>query len=258
MSDDWLRRGELWLRRDAEDLLRVLGITTAADAHDFRGGEELRRRAETSILRLEHDGRIYYLKRFHYDALAVFLRSALKLNRPVRSGLVERANLLELTAAGFRVPRPLAAGFGGPLKRRRSFVLLENMPGDTLEELIQARSLDHRAWRKLGAELGGLIRRFHQDGFWHRDLYLCHIAIDAERGLGILDGERVKRRVPLPERWRIKDLAALHYSSRDHIPASARTAFLKAYLGDAARSSEALLRRVRAKAERIARHGRKG
>ncbi len=49
----------------------------------------------------------------------------------------------------------------------------------------------------------------HDRGFNHRDLYLCHLLRDTEGNLFVVDLHRVDRRRQVPERWKIKDIAAL-------------------------------------------------
>jgi hypothetical protein len=75
----------------------------------------------------------------------------------------------------------------------------------------------------------------HQSGFNHRDFYLCHLLIGTEENnkdeLFIVDLHRVDVRKKVPERWIIKDLAALNYSSKSiNITRTDKLRFLKYYL----------------------------
>ncbi len=77
-----------------------------------------------------------------------------------------------------------------------------------------------------------LIQKMHACGFNHRDLYLCHILRDGRGDLYIVDLHRVQHRAAVPERWRVKDIAALNYSApAGIISRTDRLRFLKTYLG---------------------------
>jgi heptose I phosphotransferase len=65
--------------------------------------------------------------------------------------------------------------------------------------------------------VAALARRMHGCGFTHQDFYLCHIFVKAGNAaapeLRLIDLQRVGYRRWPAGRWRIKDLAQLHYSS---------------------------------------------
>jgi hypothetical protein len=156
------------------------------------------------------------------------------------------------------------------------------------------------AKRRLIRAIADLARRFHGARFTHRDFYLCHILVrskseqmgsdafsgrmekgshpisnerrgpekvpDTFSGLHLIDLQRVQcHRRGVPERWVVKDLAALLFSSMPsaatHIrsPVFTRTdrmRFAREYFGTRRLSPEVkrLIRRVIAKAQAMARH----
>jgi hypothetical protein len=71
--------------------------------------------------------------------------------------------------------------------------------------------------RRLIAAIARFSRSMHEQGFNHRDFYLCHIFVrdlaEGENDLRIIDLQRVDHRAVCRGRWVNKDLAALHYSS---------------------------------------------
>jgi heptose I phosphotransferase len=219
-------------------------------------GTLLRATPHKAIARI---GESVYLKRYDYDRREVFLKAAIKANFPVFSGPRELENALALRAAGLPAPRPLAAGEADRGWRRLSFVALEALPGTPLERLSPPRAPAER--RALVRRVAALVRALHAAGFWHRDLYLANVLLDATTGeLGLVDLERVKRRAGGPSaRARRKDLAALDYSAAGW-SATDRVRFLRAYLGTPKldRAARRLARRVRAKARSLARKGKKG
>jgi heptose I phosphotransferase len=119
--------------------------------------------------------------------------------------------------------------------------------------------------RELVRQIARLVRRFHRAGFYHRDLYLCHIFVRDERGrftLYLIDLQRVRQKRPgqVGRRWLVKDLAALEYSASGGIVTRTdRVRFVREYLGvkrlDGA--AKELVRSVTAKSGRIARHDEK-
>ena len=104
------------------------------------------------------------------------------------------------------------------------------------------------------------VRRFHGTGLVHRDLYLCHVfmqAGDGEPMFRLIDLARMFRPQFRVLRWRVKDLAALNYSTPAGVTTAAdRLRFLKRYL-DVNRlgpDERRLARRIAWKTALIARH----
>ena len=130
-----------------------------------------------------------------------------------------------LQRAGFNVPEPVGFGRRGA----RSFVMtreIEGVPADTV------------ATPELMEQIAKLTRQFHDAGFIHKDLYLCHIFVAGEK-LYFIDLQRVIGPGKFAERWRVKDLAALaHSAARIGIPLEA----FRQYGGD-----ESLWQRVAAR-----------
>jgi heptose I phosphotransferase len=85
--------------------------------------------------------------------------------------------------------------------------------------------------RSLIEQVALLTGAMHAAGFNHRDLYLCHFLRNAGGALYIVDLHRVQQRARVPERWLVKDLAALNYSARGLVSRTDRLRFFKAYLG---------------------------
>jgi heptose I phosphotransferase len=115
--------------------------------------------------------------------------------------------------------------------------------------------------RRLIANLAGLVARFHEAGFFHRDLYLCHLFVAAGEASALqptlIDLERVGHgRWWLRRRWFVKDLAALLHSTDPRVGHGRRLRFLKSDL-QARQQPETWrwwARRIVAKQRRMARH----
>lgn len=176
---------------------------------------------------------------------------------------MEAENLLALAAAGVRVPR-LEACWDEPSGRRwpgprwgRSAVVMERVEHSwTLRTL--ARRDPHAAERSWLAPLAELVAGLHAAGWYHRDLYLHHVVLDARGELVLFDVGRARRGEHVRARWFVKDLAALDLSTPAAVGERARLRFLVRYARAAGGRGRARLRRlaraVRAKSERMAAH----
>jgi hypothetical protein len=240
--------GRVLLLEEERARLASLGLDRLETA--MTAGELLRATPHKAIAKLPG----LYVKRYDYDRREVFLKAAIKANFPVFSGRRELENALALRAAGLPAPRALACGEEKRGWRKRSFVVLEEVPGVPLERVEPPAAIAER--RALVLAVARLVRAFHAAGFAHRDLYLANIIKEGEK-LGIVDLERV-RGGGVSERARRKDLAALDYSAVKW-SATDRVRFLREYLGvpRLGEAGKALARAVRAKARIMARKGSK-
>jgi len=174
-----------------------------------------------------------YLKR-HYTAghlktLAGFFRL-----QKHKTAYDEFVNICEFHSKGLPTVIPVAAGIKkNGMSGTESFLLtiaLENCM--RLDHYLDDSLHTEKHNAKLITKLALLIKKMHESGFNHRDMYLCHILIDKKGGLFIVDLHRADKRNRVPERWIIKDLAALNYSApTEHISGTDRLRFLRAYLG---------------------------
>jgi len=168
-------------------------------------------------------------------------------------GLREWRNNLRLMRCGLPVAPPAAWGESGG----RSFFASRDEGGTPLDVVLQTgRAGDAALRRRLAREAGLLVGAFHRAGFFHRDLYACHLLLRAG-GLCFIDLQRMEDGYFPRERGRIKDLAALLYSSHALAVTNAdRMRFFRSYKGGGRLSprDRKLIADVSGKARRIARH----
>jgi hypothetical protein len=93
-----------------------------------------------------------------------------------------------------------------------------------------------RALHGLIREVAGIVRRFHEAGYNHRDLYCRHFFIkeqaSGQREIRLIDLQRVQRRRWRRRRWIVKDLAQLAWSApKACIHCKHKIAFLHEYFG---------------------------
>jgi heptose I phosphotransferase len=254
-------------------LLKDNGLDGFESLMKYRGGKVCTEKKLHSVVRVElgegEERRAFYLKR-HYRPGGGFIRGMLPLP-PREDGRNEWEKIALLTGLGIQTMLPVAFGeksglWGLP---GRSLTLTEEIYGtERVETYIPslARKLPGydgvREKRGLIRRLGSLARDFHSKGLHHQDFYLGHFFIRPATGeLFLIDLQRVHRRIPLPERLRIKDLAQFAFSvlGVENFSRTDLVRFAYAYLGEKRfdKGDKRVIRRVLKKAEKIARHTEK-
>ena len=273
-----------WINPEDSSLLVSSGFVDLPAFFAWQQGERLDKaglagwRQRWRISLSEQDGRkrVMYLKRFDRPPTGRQF-DRLKLGRPwTATAAIEWQNAMQLQAMGVRAAQPIGFGqqMAGPWERR-SFVLLEAVEGESLERWVPRNvpptnvEQDLPGRRVTLDRLARFVAFFHQSGFVHRDLYLCHIFVcDAEAGyppsqreevFTLIDLQRVFRPRWRRRRWIVKDLAALNFSApADRIGRWERLRFLCRYVRafDGAGSARVLARLIDRKTAEIARRNR--
>jgi len=193
-------------------------------------GECFRHQEGRLTQRVMLGGKSYFIKQHRGVGLREILKNILHLRWPVVSAKNEWCAIDKLQALG--VPTPVVVAFGrrgvNPI-HLESFILMEELaPVVSLEDLC-------KTWLKtppsfvlkcrLIKEVAHIARTLHSNGLNHRDFYICHFLLDTSHGvegvnekslkLYLIDLHRAQIRRLTPERWIIKDLAGLYFSSKD-------------------------------------------
>ena len=218
------------LNADFEQAIRDNGLLDFDAMMGFDGGAVIKHaiaQRKTVVFTLR-DGSRAYLKRHFPAGFFTFLKNLLSLS-PEPTAFDEFENIIDFHRAGLPTVVPIAAG----RRHGSSFLVTEALDGCTrLDDYLGQTKLAAVAKAELTARLAGLIQKMHAAGFNHRDLYLCHILRDGCGNFYIVDLHRVQQRAAVPERWLVKDIAALNYSAPSGIISRTdRLRFLKAYLG---------------------------
>ncbi|MEE4301019.1 MAG: lipopolysaccharide core heptose(I) kinase RfaP [Pseudomonadales bacterium] len=245
---------ELALQVDPIAWLEARALEYARDLPDRR------------TFRFEHAGQGWFAKVHDGVGAGELLKNALVLRLPVFDAGVERRALAALAAAGVPTLEAVCWGWCGrnPLARRSFLVTREVEHVETLEDFWRGRHGGPGARRRVLADVAGLVRRMHDAGINHRDLYLVHFLLRANGTLCLVDLHRAQVRRRVPRRWRGKDLAALAFSARAAGGSGLREElrFLRAYGPDTLRrtleTEQGLLRDVRRRLRRLQRRGARG
>ncbi len=246
------------------DRLKAMGLDSFTAFMSFTGGGPVRDKGIRTIERVILPGAsptIFYLKRHRRGSIWEAVKELLRGRRPLSAAAHEWNAISKVRAAGIETMTAVAFG-----ERRRlsslgpSFILTAEVGGRRLEDDVQLLCGKFREKRGIIAALADCARRLHRAGLNHRDLYLSHIFLQASgQGLrpALIDLQRVEPNARGKNRWVVKDLAALNYSSPASVVSRAdRMRFLHRYLGvnTLGASGKAFLKRIHRKTERIRRH----
>lgn len=205
---------------------------TGADAFEqvlAMDGEIYRDFKGRKTLRFEHAGQGYFLKIHPGLGWREIVQTLLGFKIPVLSAQDEYRAILALEKIG--VPTMTIAGYGlrgSNPAQLQSFIITEEIEASvSLEDLAlqwQQRPPEPHRKRMLIRRVAEIARTMHASGVNHRDFYICHFLLEINwltnndcgvPPLHVIDLHRSQLRPVLPERWRLKDLAGLHFSSMD-------------------------------------------
>ncbi len=162
---------------------------------------------------------------------------------------------------GINTPKTICYGseWAG-LFEKRSFIITEKIPNaHSLEkELSECFALpDLRDKKHFIESIALFVRKFHDTGFRHRDLYLCHIFYSDNGEFSLIDLQRCFRPKFFARRFRLKDIAQLYYSSPGRVISKTdRLRFYLQYSGKntLSKRDKVFISKLKAKADKMARH----
>lgn len=214
-----------FVRSDYTGDLESVGLTSLEAVFSFEAGLELNKDNLADYRnRLQFEigspAKTLFLKRYEHPPVMVQLKNWLT-HRSRRSMMsCDRDPAEQLAASGIPTPRTVAFGRQwGLLFEKRSFIISEKIPcAHSLERKLPpavCRATDNSRTSRNNfiRRLGRFVNRFHRTGFRHRDLYFAHIFYSDRDGFYLIDLHRAFKPALLCERYRVKDIAQLHYSA---------------------------------------------
>jgi len=130
----------------------------------------------------------------------------------------------------------------------KSFLITKELDNTTSLEDYCAHWADqspsYREKQLLLKKVAEIVKKMHENGLNHRDLYICHFLLrknteeaEEDSRLFLIDLHKAQIREKVPERWLIKDLSALYFSAM-HIGLTKRDflRFVKIYRGQVLRN----------------------
>jgi len=247
-----------------------LGLTSIEAVFAFGAGKNLTKKNLASYrsrieFKIESPAVTVFLKRYDNPPVMTQLKNWLSAKKRVSCALAEVEAAQKLAAMGINTPKMIAWGeVPSGFFEKRSFVSIEEIrEGQSLERSLPGffngpgtgESIVLR--RQFIKQLALFIKKFHETGCCHRDLYLCHIFRVPDGRFYLIDLARVFTPVVFSEIYRVKDVAQLHYSApAKYFSKTDRLRFLRAYLGreKLKAGNKVFVRRIVDKARRMARH----
>lgn len=190
-------------------------------------GEVFRSHKNRKTLRIVQNGRGYFVKIHRRIGWGEVLKNMFSLQWPVLSARNEYRAIQKLETLGIGTMNICGFGERGiPPVWIESFLITEELENTiSLEELC-------RDWKKnppdfsfktaLIHKVAGIARTLHRNGLNHRDFYICHFLLDLQGKTGpssptlyLIDLHRTQMRQRTPDRWIVKDIAGLFFSSMD-------------------------------------------
>jgi hypothetical protein len=225
--------------------LEQLGLTSIDAIFSFQEGKNLvkdnlaahRSRIEFQI---GSPPTTLFLKRYYRPPIWTQLKNWLAAKKRTSCAFAETEAAQKLAALGVNTPRVVAWGEHlGVLFEKRTFVIIEKVPdGESLERRLPdffngpATPENLKMRRRFIEQLALFVRKFHDTGFCHRDLYLCHIFSTGDGRFCLIDLARAFQPVCFRNRYRVKDLAQLNYSAPvRYFSRTDRMRFYLAYMG---------------------------
>lgn len=193
-------------------------------------GECVRSKEGRVTQRIAIADQYYYVKQHRGVGWREIIKNLLQLRLPVISARNEWLAIQKLESLKIPVATIAAYGLQGLNPAcKQSFILTgELAPAISLEDLARnwrTKPPTFRFKHVLLTEVAKIARKLHESGMNHRDFYLCHFLLDTQDKLDpatiesckiyLIDLHRAQIREKTPQRWVIKDIASLHFSSMD-------------------------------------------
>ena len=249
---------------------RELGLTSIGAVFAFKAGrnmakDNLARYRSRMEFEIKQPGATLFLKRYDLPPIPAQIKNWLahRGRKTFCACDFEPAN--ELAKAGLKTPRTICYGqWMGSFFEKRSFIITEKIPdAESLERKLPdyfnspptVENLKLR--RNFVIQLATFVRKFHESGYRHRDLYLCHIFYTGSGEFYLIDLARAFRPLFFGGRFRVKDLAQLYYSAPGkYFSKTDRLRFYLRYLGrdKLTTKDKTFISKIKRKAKRIARH----
>lgn len=180
-------------------------------------GEIFRELENRRTQRIRINGQDYFLKQHNGIGWKEIFKNLIQLRWPILSAKNEVYAIQRLHQ--LNIPTLTLMGYGWEGYHpayQESFLLTKALPPHiSLEDLIK-QPISFQKKQFLIRRVAEIAKTLHQNGINHRDFYLCHLLLDYNTPrIYVIDLHRAGVRHKTPERWIIKDLAGLYFSSID-------------------------------------------
>lgn len=210
-------------------------------------GVVVRSKEGRTTQRFEIDGHGFYAKLHEGIGWLEIIKNLLQLRLPITGATNEWNAINYLHELGIDTMTAVAFGARGlNPATQKSYVVTEELTG-TLSLAVFAKNWPEtppsfQLKKSIIDKISEMARVIHSNGINHRDLYICHFLLDLQGDvdrlcekdirLFLVDLHRAQIRASVPQRWLIKDVGSIYFSSMD-IGLTRRDVyrFLKGYYG---------------------------
>ncbi|MCX5633338.1 MAG: hypothetical protein NTW93_06680 [Phycisphaerae bacterium] len=253
------------LRNDFVDCFGKLGLKSMDDIFSFSGGKNLTKDNLASfrqriMFNTDNPRTTLFLKRYQNIPKSVQLKNWLTRGKIISTMACDLQPAENLRKLGINTPEVIAFGqeWGG-LFEKRSFIITEKIPDSaSLEEKLPDSF--YRDRKNFIESLAAFVRKFHDTGFRHRDLYLCHIFCNSQGQFTLIDLNRVFKPIVFSQKYLVKDLAQLYYSAPGKIfTKTDRLRFFLAYMRKTklSKKDKIVIKKIKSKSQRMAKHDKR-
>jgi len=260
----------VFINLDREKVFNKIPQKTFDEFMNLKGDETITKKRGRTVVTFNYDdGRKFYLKRHTKTKLFDSIKELLRYGKPTSNAGLEWNAISELRNYGIKTMPALAMGekFKFKFWEKQSFLLTEEIKnGVSVEEILEANPmLSFNVRKKLAERIGNIARKLHQAGFVHRDFYLGHFYLVGELNkdyqLHLIDLQRIMPGAKIFNRWSLKDISALYFSSLPlkNISKTDRIRFLFNYLKIETLDSKSrrFINKILTKTNRIEKHTEK-
>ncbi len=253
--------GKMLVNAKFADILRFNGITTAEKLLniDSEGVKtKLKERGTFRTFLKMPDGSSpleAYIKRYTHLPLKEYFKSILCFKPIFPDGAIHEWKAI-VEFHGKRIPtaEPIAAA----RTSKGTCILCLGITDYTRASELFANFAEHdfSTKKRMIYEIASIAGKMHLANFAHQDFYLVHLFVSNRDGkIYLIDLQRTIMQDKLSVRWRIKDLAQLHFSAEKYLTRRDILRFWKKYsdtCGKAFYRNGKLMKSILAKSARIA------
>jgi len=252
---------DFFVRNDFVDCFKRLGLQNVDNIFTFARGKNLAQPnlasfRERIMFETDNPKTTLFLKRYQNIPKFNQLKNWLARHKKISTMACDFEPAENLRKFGINTPQTIA--FGQQWQsffEKRSFIVTEKIPDSfSLEEKLPKKT------KNFIENLAAFVRKFHNTGFRHRDLYLCHIFCNSKGQFTLIDLNRVFKPLVFSRKFLIKDLAQLYYSAPGNIfTKTDRLRFFLSYLrkNKLTKQDKIIIKKIISKAGQMARHDKK-
>jgi hypothetical protein len=225
MKQNFIKIKNFLIDEDYKIAFQKLGLNSIDDVFSFSAGRNLAKKnlaffRSRLCFDIDSPKTALFLKRYISPPVHLQLKNWLMHHSRKTSGRIDFEIPILLSSLGINTPRVIAFGEQtGILFEKRSFCITEQIPNaEAIERKLPDYFASNNARSRLLQKnfirnLALFIKKFHDTGYRHRDLYFSHIFCDDTGRFFLIDLSRTFRPLLLSQYFRVKDIAQLFYSA---------------------------------------------